>query len=108
MDLESGGSAFSRCRADRRSLSRASASVGLASFPAPQPSSESAGLDEGPPKAVADKGKIEKLVLSLRSIESGHADILEKIRIEADYFERNAERMRYPSSVVSICSSVLV
>jgi hypothetical protein len=47
-------------------------------------------------KRLLDKGKIEKLVLSLRSIESTHADVLEKIHIEADYFERNAERMRYP------------
>lgn len=43
-----------------------------------------------------DKGKIEKLVLALRSIDSTNADVLEKIRTEADYFERNAERMRYP------------
>ena len=43
-----------------------------------------------------DQGKIEKLVLALRSIASTNADVLEKIRTEADYFERNAERMRYP------------
>jgi len=47
-------------------------------------------------KRLLDKGKIEKLVLSLRSIGSTNADVLEKIRTEADYFERNAERMRYP------------
>ncbi len=47
-------------------------------------------------KRLLDKGKIEKLVLSLRSIESTNADLLEKIRTDADYFERNAERMRYP------------
>lgn len=47
-------------------------------------------------KQFLDKGKIEKLVCSLRSIQSGHVDVLEKIRTEADYFERNAERMRYP------------
>jgi hypothetical protein len=47
-------------------------------------------------KQLLDKGKIEKLVASLRSIESRNPDVLEKIRIEADYFERNAERMRYP------------
>jgi hypothetical protein len=47
-------------------------------------------------KRLLDKGKIEKLVLSLRSIESSHAEVLEKIRTEADYLERNAERMRYP------------
>jgi hypothetical protein len=47
-------------------------------------------------KRLLDKGKIEKLVLSLRSIESTNAEALEKIRTDADYFERNAERMRYP------------
>ena len=47
-------------------------------------------------KRLLDKGKIEKLVLSLRSAESIHAEVLEKIRTEADYFERNADRMRYP------------
>jgi len=52
-DLESGGSAFSPRRADCRSLSRASASVGLGSYPVPQRPSESAGLDESPSKAAA-------------------------------------------------------
>jgi hypothetical protein len=47
-------------------------------------------------KRLLDKGKIEKLVFSLRSTSSTNADVLEKIRTEADYFERNAERMRYP------------
>jgi len=47
-------------------------------------------------KRLLDKGKIEKLVLSLRSIDSTSPDVLEKIRIEADYFEKNAARMRYP------------
>jgi hypothetical protein len=47
-------------------------------------------------KRLLDKGKIEKLVLALRSIESTNAEVLETIRTEADYFERNADRMRYP------------
>jgi hypothetical protein len=47
-------------------------------------------------KRLLDKGKIEKLVLSLRATESTNAEVLYKIRTEADYFERNAERMRYP------------
>lgn len=47
-------------------------------------------------KRLLDKGKIEKLVLSLRSIPSTSSDVSEKLRTEADYFERNAERMRYP------------
>jgi hypothetical protein len=47
-------------------------------------------------KRLLDRGKIEKLVGALRSIESDNPEIMEKIRTEADYFERNAERMRYP------------
>jgi len=45
---------------------------------------------------LLDKGKIEKLVLSLRSTASPNEEVLEKLRTEADYFDRNAERMRYP------------
>ncbi len=47
-------------------------------------------------KRLLDRGKIEKLVAALRSIESDHPEVTEKIRTEADYFERNRERMRYP------------
>jgi hypothetical protein len=46
-------------------------------------------------KRLLDRGKIEKLVAALRSIESDSPEVAEKIRTEADYFERNAERMRY-------------
>jgi hypothetical protein len=45
---------------------------------------------------LLDDGKIEELVSSLRSIETSHAELAEKIRTEAEYFEKNAERMRYP------------
>ena len=47
-------------------------------------------------KRLLDKGKIEKLVGALRAIRTTHPQMAEKIRTEADYFERNAERMRYP------------
>jgi len=47
-------------------------------------------------RRLLDKGKIEKLVGALRSIVSSNADVAQKIRCEADYFERNAARMRYP------------
>jgi hypothetical protein len=47
-------------------------------------------------KRLLDKGKIEKLVLALRSTVSTNPEVIEKLRIEADYFEKNAERMRYP------------
>jgi hypothetical protein len=60
--------------------------------------------DEGKRKAwirkhqerLLDKGKIEKLVQSLRAIECADGELAEKIRTQADYFERNAKRMRYP------------
>ena len=47
-------------------------------------------------RRLLDKGKIEKPILALRSIDSTNSEVIEKIRIEADYFEKNAERMRYP------------
>jgi hypothetical protein len=47
-------------------------------------------------KRLLDKGKIEKLVGVLRTLPSNNAEVAAKIRTEAHYFERNAERMRYP------------
>jgi hypothetical protein len=47
-------------------------------------------------KRLLDKGKIEQLVAALRALPSANPEVAEKIRTEADYFERNAERMRYP------------
>ena len=47
-------------------------------------------------KRLLDKGKIDKLVGALRSLCSTNPEVLEKIRTEADYFETNAHRMRYP------------
>ena len=47
-------------------------------------------------KRLLDKGKIEKLVAALRSLLPAHPQAAEKLQDEADYFEKNAERMRYP------------
>jgi Uncharacterised protein family (UPF0236) len=47
-------------------------------------------------RRLLDKGKIEKLVGALRSTVSTNAEVAARIRTEADYFERNAKRMRYP------------
>ena len=47
-------------------------------------------------KRLLDQGKIEKLVSLLRSIVPANPQLAEKIRTEAVYFERNADRMRYP------------
>lgn len=43
-----------------------------------------------------DEGKIAKLVGFLRSIDASSPELAEAIRKQADYFEKNAERMRYP------------
>ena len=43
-----------------------------------------------------DDGKIEKLVRFLRSVDAPSPELAEKIHKEAAYFEKNAERMRYP------------
>jgi hypothetical protein len=47
-------------------------------------------------KRLLDKGKIAKLVFVLRSIVSTNPEVVDKIRAEAAYFERNTARMRYP------------
>jgi hypothetical protein len=47
-------------------------------------------------KRLLDKGKIEKLVTALWSLRATSAELAEKIRLEAEYFDKNAERMRYP------------
>jgi hypothetical protein len=47
-------------------------------------------------KRFLDKGKIKKLVVALRAIHAPNRQVAEKIRSEADYFERNAQRMCYP------------
>ena len=45
---------------------------------------------------LLDEGKIEKLASDFRSIKTSNTELAEKIRIETEYFEKNAERMRYP------------
>ena len=43
-----------------------------------------------------DKGKIEKLVLEMRSIRTRNPEVAEELRKQTEYFQTNAERMRYP------------
>jgi hypothetical protein len=43
-----------------------------------------------------DLGKIEKLVKRIRKLAADNIEINHKLTAEADYFERNAPRMRYP------------
>ncbi len=48
-------------------------------------------------KRWLDKGRITKLVESLRRIQTTDAELAKKIRNEADYFATNAGRMNYPA-----------
>ncbi len=43
-----------------------------------------------------DNGRIKKLVTSLQSTQTSSAELSEKLGTEAEYFRRNARRMRYP------------
>lgn len=43
-----------------------------------------------------DAGQIEKLVRSLRNLETADPRLADELCGEADYFERSAARMRYP------------
>lgn len=42
-----------------------------------------------------DAGRIDQLVAALRSLEVADAELTHQLALEADYFERNAARMRY-------------
>ena len=46
-------------------------------------------------KKKLDTGRIEPLVELLRCFETDDAELAHRLALEADYFERNAERMRY-------------
>ena len=43
-----------------------------------------------------DHGQIENLVASLHALERSHPGLAEVLEVEANYFERNKKRMRYP------------
>ena len=44
---------------------------------------------------LLDKGDVENLVVALRSIDSSNPELAEAVRTAANYFETNAQRMRY-------------
>jgi hypothetical protein len=43
-----------------------------------------------------DSGKIKKLVADLRSTPGANDELSQAVEAEAAYYEKNAERMRYP------------
>ena len=44
-----------------------------------------------------DQGKVEALVKTLRAMVSANEELARLVRNEAEYFARNAPRMRYPA-----------
>lgn len=46
---------------------------------------------------LLDQGAIEALVFVLRQLRIEYPDLIQALENDADYFERNAERMRYPA-----------
>ena len=57
---------------------------------------------------LLDEGEVQSLVLALRSIDTSSSELAEILRITANYFETNAQRMRYPEFVDSTCLSARV
>ena len=96
MDLESGRPALSRRHSALSIFTTLVSICGSWHASSTRNPAQAEGLDEDSPEAPVGQGKIEKLVGVLRALPSRHPAIAEKIRTEADYFERNAERMRYP------------
>lgn len=47
--------------------------------------------------ALLDSGRIEALAKTLRELKPGAPELAKLVAGEAEYFERNAERMRYPA-----------
>ena len=45
---------------------------------------------------LLDQRQIESLVTTLRSLVSQRPELAEKLTTESEYFERNADKMRYP------------
>jgi hypothetical protein len=45
---------------------------------------------------LLDEGRIEELVAVLRATDLPNPELIQTIRNEADYFDKNKERMRYP------------
>lgn len=43
-----------------------------------------------------NRGRVENVVSELRRLPTRKAEVREQLRVQADYFERNRDRMRYP------------
>jgi hypothetical protein len=96
VDLEPGRATFSWCGPDRRSYHARQHLWELARKLYPNDEVNQKTWIRVHQKRLLDKGKIEKLAAALRAIHSTNPEVAEKIRTEADYFQTNTERMRYP------------
>src|SRR6266436_971980 len=97
MDLDSSRRTLPGRDSDCRPLPCSPASVGGGAPAVSPPGSPTESLDEGPPEAPAGQGENRKTGgRAAGHPPAGNPLMAEKIRTEADYFERNAARMRYP------------
>jgi hypothetical protein len=80
---------------NRRSLSPAN-TFDIARMLHPNDAGEQKAWMKVHQKRLLDRGKIEKLVDALRHIRTANPEVVGRIHTEAAYFERNADRMRYP------------
>src|SRR3954463_5667807 len=96
LDLESGRSTLPRCHPDRGPVS---CRQHLWDLSARLFAGDDAGRKRWTARSLEqlDQGRIEALVKTLRELPPPTAELAKLALNEAEYFERNAERMRYPS-----------
>jgi hypothetical protein len=105
-DLEFSPRAFPECPSNRGPVSCPSASLELARALHPPRRKATDGLDESSSEALARPGQDRKTGGLAAVYKELRCQARGKLRTEAEYFEKNAARMRYPSFVSNICSWV--
>src|SRR6266567_3220371 len=95
MDLEHRPGTLPRRHSDGGSLARSATHVGSGP-PAIPPGQGRGGALVTIEQDNLDEGQLEELVCSLRSIQVADCDLAEEILTQAEYFAKNADRMRYP------------
>src|SRR5437588_7919434 len=95
MGVESGRSAFPGGHANRRFVSCPGTPGGGSPPTVSRRCTGAEALEDGEQNKL-DEGQIENLVASLHALERSHPGLAEIVQREANYFEQNKERMRYP------------
>ncbi len=95
LDLEPRRSVFPWCHPNRRSLSCPRACLGRSSITLSLRCQSAEAMGQAAQKML-DNGKIEALVAEFRSSLPSTPESAAEIESQANYFERNTARMRYP------------